>query len=248
MKNRIALAVIGLLSAVSIAQSRDEGSSANAPSPTIVLVFSEDGADNISGSCHDEGQNTLCDLTEVKIIPPDTKRVNEDVRKTLQEAKKDPDKAKHELAKIATAKVRADPNVGPKRRRILDEALAAAQAQDVKRWVHAVAERDRHTCHIWTQQYQLNFHRIGQRKWVSDAVPQGICRIVEAWEITAADENPNFLTIVVTTVSIGNPGGLLCPSTVSEVEDRRPLSTTSEKKSYEPQPSCDFIAPTLVTD
>jgi len=47
----------------------------------------------------------------------------------------------------------------------------------------------------------------------------------------------------VTTVSIGKAGVPLCSSTIREVEDRNPLSTDSDKKEYEPQPSCDFIAP-----
>lgn len=78
---------------------------------------------------------------------------------------------------------------------------------------------------------------------VTDAVPVGPCRIVEVWEMTAADKEAHSLTIVVTTVSIGKAGVPLCPSTIREVEDRNPLSTDSDKKEYEPRPSCDFIAP-----
>jgi hypothetical protein len=140
-------------------------------------------------------------------------------------------------------KIRADPNLGPKRRRYFEKMLAAAEAQDLRRWAHVSVEQDRHTCHIWSNQFDLAFHRIGPRKWVTDAVPVGPCRIVEVWEMTAADKEAHSLTIVVTTVSIGKAGVPLCPSTIREVEDRNPLSTDSDKKEYEPQPSCDFIAP-----
>lgn len=94
MKNRIALALMGLLSAISITQGRDDDSTSEAQSPSVVLVYSKDGGNSMSGLCHDEGQNTLCNLTEVKIIPPDTKSADEAERKLLQELKQGPDKAK----------------------------------------------------------------------------------------------------------------------------------------------------------
>ena len=78
-----------------------------------------------------------------------------------------------------------------------------------------------------------------------DAVPDGLCQIVTVWEMSASDEEALLLTLVARTVSIGNPGGPLCPSAVSDVEDRRPLSTVSGKKFYEPQPRCDYISPTI---
>jgi len=194
MKNRIALALMGLLSAISITQGRDDDSTSEAQSPSVVLVYSKDGGNSMSGLCQDEGQNTLCNLTEVKIIPPDTKSADEAERKLLQELKQGPDKAKREFAKVAAemkehaGKIRADPNLGPKRRRYFEKMLAAAEAQDLRRWAHVSVEQDRHTCHIWSNQFDLAFHRIGPRKWVTDAVPVGPCRIVEVWEMTAADK------------------------------------------------------------
>src|SRR5262249_53426320 len=105
-----------------------------------------------------------------------------------------PTRQKREFAKVAAemkehaGKIRADPNLGPKRRRYFEKMLAAAEAQDLRRWAHVSVEQDRHTCHIWSNQFDLAFHRIGLGKWVTDAVPVGPCRIVEVWEMTAADK------------------------------------------------------------
>jgi len=52
--------------------------------------------------------------------------------------------------KKTTAKVRSDPTISPKVRRNFEEMLAAAEAQDAKRWARAAVESDRRTCHIWT--------------------------------------------------------------------------------------------------
>ena len=104
-------------------------------------------SDGLQGLCHDEGRYTLCDITEIRIVVPDAKRVPEDERKLLQEFKKDPEKAKMELAKAAadlkdtSAKVRADPTLGPKARRNFEDLLAA-ETQDLKRWAHAAVESD----------------------------------------------------------------------------------------------------------
>src|SRR5262245_22984002 len=100
MRNRIAIALMGFMSAVSIARGGGDSTS-KAPSPSVVLVYSKDGANSISGDCHDEGQKTLCNLTEIRIIPPDTKSADEHERKALQDFKQDPDKAKKEFAKFA---------------------------------------------------------------------------------------------------------------------------------------------------
>jgi len=74
-------------------------------------------------------------------------------------------------------KARSDPSISPKVRRNFEEMLAAAEAHDVERWAHAAVEPDRHTCHLWTSNYQLKFHRVGPRKWVTDAEPEGLCQI-----------------------------------------------------------------------
>ena len=239
---------VALLSSAALAEKDD--SKTPARSPAGILVYSKDGSDSMQGLCHDEGRFTVCDVTEIRIIPPDMKRIDEEERKLLEAAKKDP-RTKDELThggadmRETMEKLRADPDFGPKARRIWEEMTAALEAKDLARWAHASMEQDRHTCHIMTSQSYLRFHRVGPRKWITDAEPEGLCRIVNVWEMTADDKDGALLTIVVSTVSIGNPGGLLCPSSIKDVEDRTPLSTMSGKKQYEPQPSCDFISPTL---
>src|SRR5438067_8709186 len=102
--------------------SKEAKEKAPAKSPAGILVRSKDGSDSLQGLCHDEGRYTICDVTEVRIIPPDIKRVDDDERNMLQEFKKDPEKAKKDLAgvltgmKETTAKVRSDPTIGPKLR------------------------------------------------------------------------------------------------------------------------------------
>src|SRR5262245_41783040 len=62
-----------------------------------------------------------------------------------------PTRQKREFAKVAAemkehaGKIRADPNLGPKRRRYFEKMLAAAEAQDLRRWAHVSVEQDRHT-------------------------------------------------------------------------------------------------------
>ncbi len=249
----LAVALTSILS-VPIARAGSDGSKGPAQSPDGILVYSKDGSDSLQGFCHDEGRYTICDVTEVRIIAPDIKRVDENERKTLEEFKKeDTEKAKKEFLDVTAdlkkniEKVRSDPTISPKVRRNFEEMLAAAEAQDVERWAHASFESDRHTCHVWTSNYQLKFHRVGPRKWVTDAEPEGLCGIVNVWEMTADDEDAGLLTLVQHTVAVGNPGGGfkgLCPRSVKEAEDPTPLSW-SGKKQFEPQPSCDFISPTL---
>jgi len=236
-----------------IVQAGSDDPKEPAQAPVGILVYSKDGSDSLQGFCRDEGRYTVCDVTEVRIIPPNIKRADDDERNMLQEFKKDPEKAKKEFIDVAadlkktTEKVRSDPSISPKVRRNFDEMLAAAEAHDVERWAHAAVESDRHTCHLWTSNYQLKFHRVGPRKWVTDAEPEGLCRIVNVWEMTADDEHAGLLTLVQHTVAVGNPGGGvmgLCPKSVKEAEDPTPLSW-SGKKQFEPQPPCDFISPTL---
>src|SRR6266566_3701940 len=179
-----AFALTSILSSSPMAQAGSGDPKEPAQSPLGVLVSTKDGSDSLQGFCHDEGRHTVCDVTEVRIIPPDLKRVDEDERKMLEEFKKDPEQAKKEFLNVAAdlektvAKVRSDPTISPKVRHNFEEMLAAAQAHDVERWAHAAVESDRHTCHLWTSNYQLKFHRVGPRKWVTDAEPEGICRIV----------------------------------------------------------------------
>jgi len=226
-----------------------------ARSPVGILVSSKDGSDSLQGFCSEEGQYTVCDVTEVRIIPPDLKRIDENERKALQELKNEPaDEAAKEWTNVLAGlkktaeQVRSDPSISPKMRRYFEDMLAAAEAHDVERWVHASTEADRHTCHLWTSNYQLKFHRLGPRKWVTDAEPEGICRIVNVWEMTADDEKAGLLTLVQHTVAVGNPGGGvmgLCPKSAKQAGDSTPLSWKG-KTQFEPQPPCDFISPTMM--
>jgi hypothetical protein len=243
----MAFALISILSLPS-AEVRGEDPKDPAPSPMGISVRSKDGSDSLKGFCHEEGQHSVCDVTEVRIHPPDLKHLDEEVRNTLQEFKEGPEAKKH-LRDIAgnlkedAAKVRADSTSGPKLRRISEDTLAAAQAQDVERWAHAVWELDRRTCHIRMSRYQLKFHRVGPRKWVTDAEPEGECRIVNVWEMTADDEQAMLLTLVH-TVAVGNPGaGVkgMCQS-ISEAEASSSPLSSSGNRQFEPQPSCDFIS------
>src|SRR5262245_4954209 len=146
----VACTLISILSLPSAEVRADE---APAQSPTGISVRSKDGSASLQGSCKEQGRYTVCDVTEVRIFPPNLKRVDEEARKMLresnQEFKKDPEKRKKELRDAAVdlketvAQVRADPTIGPKARRNFEDMLAAAEAQDVKRMVHASVESDR---------------------------------------------------------------------------------------------------------
>ena len=90
-----------------------------AQSPLGVLVSTKDGSDSLLGFCHDEGRYTICDVTEVRIIPPDLKRVDEDERKMLEEFKKDPEQARKEFLKVAAEfkKISQSPRAADRRSR-----------------------------------------------------------------------------------------------------------------------------------
>src|SRR5436190_9857592 len=79
---------------------RAEGDDPKGPaqSPLGILVHSKDGSDSLQGFCKEQGRYVVCDVTEIRILGPDIKRVDEDERNMLREFKKDPDKAKKDLS------------------------------------------------------------------------------------------------------------------------------------------------------
>jgi hypothetical protein len=75
----LAFALLSVLSSP-VARAGSEDPKGPAQSPVGILVYSKDGSDSLQGFCRDEGRNTICDVTEVRIIPPDVKRADENER------------------------------------------------------------------------------------------------------------------------------------------------------------------------
>ena len=84
----------------------------------------------------------------------------------------------------------------------------------------------------------MKFHRIGTRKWLSEAEPAGACRVVQVVELSSDDPSSLFWKVTSRTVSVGETRWLckLVAKSVGEVTEWA-LNTPKE---YELP--CAFVA------
>ena len=52
--------------------------------------------------------------------------------------------------------------------------------------------------------------QVGVRKWLSEGVADGLCQVVQVWELSSDDPHSLIWKIRSTTVAVGNTSGFLC--------------------------------------
>jgi hypothetical protein len=128
--------------------------------------------------------------------------------------KNDPEQAKREMttARTVTAAANAEvakKPVSPKSKKEFADMTEALASNDPGRIAHALVAHERHTCKLFTQSWTA-FHRIGTRKWLSDAEPEGLCRVVQVMELSSDDAHSLLWNVTSRTVSVGETAGPFC--------------------------------------
>jgi hypothetical protein len=166
--------------------------------PWVVLAYTKDGSGNIRGTCIDAGRDGIsCDFVEVYFMPPSNEEAEKSERDMLALFKNDPKEAQREVAQSRGAFTAAKSEtpkkpIGPKLEREFANVREALGSDDPSRMAHALVEHERHTCKLISQSWTSKFHRIGTRKWLSDAEPIGACRVVQVMELSSDDPSCLF--------------------------------------------------------
>jgi hypothetical protein len=175
-----------------------------------------------------------------------------------EEMKKDPQKARDEIEKNAkemcspSSKEEIEttlrnPELGPKRKRVLQQMLEACSAKDPTQ-AFLASLSSLHACQLAVVGYAIDFERVQKGLWVSGPGPQGVC----SRAILSTLKQVKGLWTLTETLSDTTPtsGALwVCDAGITpEGKEIRTITFSRWWHPVEPPASCDFFDPLLMPE
>jgi len=142
-------------------------------------------------------------------------------------------------------KLTQDIQIGPKMKGRYQAMTNACRSKDFKTLVDEMNSQDSRTCSIWVENFTLDFKRIGKGKWLTGSEPQGLCNVVEVFELEVFAGTSMATTVKSTVLTVGGtrsgapefPPGV-CKAIREDTKKAMEWSLTNQNVF---EPTCDFI-------
>jgi hypothetical protein len=157
----------------------------------------------------------VCHFTQVGV----SRKSREDVAKDRQQTSAIPDaEAAKELASIQKncpmQKAIGYAGLSPEKRAAVDQVSSlfgavcgCREVSCLRATMGKVIDDEADTCKVWTYHFTLEFDRvIGERKWISNPGPQGLCNMVTAVVIEEDRDHPFLWTYTQKRITVDRSG------------------------------------------
>lgn len=135
--------------------------------------------------------------------------------------------------------------LGPKMKGHYQTVVSACLSKDFEPLIATLNSQNSRTCSIWIESFTLHFKRIGKGKWLTGSEPQGLCNVVEVFELESVAGISSVGSVKSTVLAVGGTktGVPEFPSRACKIiseEAKEPMlwSVTNQDKF---EPTCDFI-------